>query len=139
MPRMARLLLSVAPLVKTISLASAPMAAAMDCSSRVDCFAGFVAECVTDAAGVAVLRREVGQHGLDDAGIDSGRGVVVHVDGLANVCHRLRRRRSIELPSGILCWIELVVSWGSDAWCTSLFSLFFDVRTGSLGLTGCSM
>ena len=93
---MARLLLSVAPLVKTISLASAPMAAAMDWRDVVDCLAGFVAERVSDAAGVAVLLGEIGQHRLDDAGIDPRRGVVVHVDGLvARVGHKLNRKRRI--------------------------------------------
>ena len=79
---MARLLLSVAPLVKTISLASAPIAAAIDCACLVDGRAGVVAECVADAAGVAVLLGEVGQHRLDDARVDPRRGVVVHVDEL---------------------------------------------------------
>ena len=35
---------------------------------------------VADAAGVAVLLGEVGQHRLDDARVDARRGVVVHVD-----------------------------------------------------------
>ena len=39
-----------------------------------------VAERVADAAGVAVLLREVRQHRLDDARVDARRGVVVEVD-----------------------------------------------------------
>ena len=52
---MARLLLSVAPLVKTISLASAPISSATCSRACVDRLGGVPAEGVGAAGGVAVM------------------------------------------------------------------------------------
>ena len=80
-PRMARLLLSVAPLVKTISFGWAPIAAAMDARAAIDRLLGRPAETVAGAAGVAEDLGEIGQHRLQHPRIDRGGGVVVEVDG----------------------------------------------------------
>ena len=86
-PLMARLLLSVAPQVKMISLAfsSPPLDAGADQAG--DLVAGLFdrllrlpAERVIAAGGVAVILGEVRQHRLHHPRIAARRGVVVHVD-----------------------------------------------------------
>ncbi len=79
-PLRARLLLSVAPLVKTISLGSAPMSAATSPRACVDRFLGFPAKGVVAAGGVAIMLAEIGQHRLDHARIGPRGGVVVQID-----------------------------------------------------------
>ena len=94
-PLIARLLLSVAPLVKMISFAVAPIKAAI-CSRRfLDGLFRFPAERVVAAGGVAVLLGEVRQHRLDHARIGPRRRVVVHVD-------RHLHRHRFEPPGVIL-------------------------------------
>ena len=84
-PRRARLSLSVAPDVKTISRGVAPISAATSARAASTRLLGLPAEGVVPARGVAVLFAEPGQHGLDDARIDPRRGVVVHVDRRGHV------------------------------------------------------
>ena len=82
-PRMARLLLSVAPLVKKISPGRAPI---RDCNLLAACSRW--RRCRRPAKGVVAVGRvgihlaKVGQHLLDDAGITWGGSVVVEVDRL---------------------------------------------------------
>ncbi len=81
MPLMARLFDSVAPEVKMISLAVAPMSLAI-CSRAFSTAAfGFPAEAVVAAGGVAEDARQVGHHGLEHARVERRGRVVVHVDG----------------------------------------------------------
>ena len=77
---MARLLLSVAPLVKMISLPPAPISSAICSRALLDGLLGLPAEGVVAAGGVAELLGEVRQHRLDHARVAPRRGVVVQVD-----------------------------------------------------------
>ena len=82
-PRRARLLLSVAPLVKTISLPRAPIAAAT--VSRAASTASFACRPKSwlRCRGCQSLA-EVRQHGLQHARIDRRGGVVVEVNGMVD-------------------------------------------------------
>ena len=80
-PRIARLLLSVAPLVKTISRSLARIAAAISARALLDRLLRFVSKTMAGAARIAVDFAPIGPHRLDHAGIDPRRGVIVHVDG----------------------------------------------------------
>ena len=79
-PLMARLLLSVAPLVKTISLGLRPDGGGDLLPRRVDRLFGRVSEGVRGAGRVAEGLGKVGQHRLQHPGIEPGGGVIVHVD-----------------------------------------------------------
>ncbi len=78
---MARLLLSVAPLVKTISFASAPMAAAIDSRAASTASRASWPKAWT-LCGLPYFSSKYGSIAVDDARIDARRGVVVHVDEL---------------------------------------------------------
>ena len=93
-PRMARLLLSVAPLVKTISLAAAPIAAAIVSRAASTASLACPAEGVGRAAGVAEGLGEVRQHRLQHPRIDRRGGVVVEVDGTTRIMARRRKSPS---------------------------------------------
>ena len=87
---MARLSDSVAPEVKMISLEVQPMSLAIWPREMSTAFLSLPAELVVAAGGVAELAGEVGQHGLQYAGIERRGGVVVHVEG---EMHALGQRR----------------------------------------------
>ena len=81
---MARLSLSVAPLVKTISLAVAPIEPRHLLAGLVDGLLGLPAEGVVAAGGVAEVLGEVRQHRFQHPRVDRGGGVVVHVNRVAS-------------------------------------------------------
>ena len=124
---MARLLDSVAPEVKMISLAVAADELGDLAAGVLDGLLGFPAELVVAAGGVAELAGEVGHHGFEHAGVERRGGVVVHVEGKVDalgergggvgdddsaVAH-VRLRRSVVPFSVLMC----VLLCGSNLCC----------------------
>ncbi len=79
-PLIARLFDSVAPEVKTISRASAPMARATCSRARSTASAASQPNRCETLAGIAVKLSEIRNHGLDDPGIGPRRRMIVKVD-----------------------------------------------------------
>ena len=89
-PLMAMLLDSVAPEVKMISRMSAPIRAATWARARLHGGLGSLAHDMFGTVRIAVVLGEERQHGLDDARIAAGGGLVIQIDGLVRA-----RRRSV--------------------------------------------
>ena len=91
---------------------------------------GFPAPGMADAAGVAVLLAEVGQHRLDHARIDARRGVIVHVN--ARRLHRANGRKS-----GRFCEISTRPASADETHCISEFTRLSSSARGCFAV-GCS-
>jgi hypothetical protein len=107
-----KLLLSVAPLVKTISRGETLSDRATDSRAASTALASLRAERVAGAARVSIAFDEVRPHRLGDPWIDPGRGMIVEVDGTFDISHfvgtaraafagilnSLRNRADLRLP-----------------------------------------
>ena len=79
-PRMAMLLASVAPPVKTISSGAAPIRAATSARACSTAVVGAAAQCVRRRR-IAEVAAQERQHRLEDLRVDRGGRVVVEIDG----------------------------------------------------------
>src|SRR5271163_1981203 len=52
-----------------------------------------------DGGGVGEFAREIGEHGVEDGGLDGGGGVVIEVDAVHGAIHRI-------LPAGGSCAMD---------------------------------